>query len=340
MPRRTVALLFLTLPPACLCLLAAAAAPLTPLPLPGGQGGIGFDDLVYSRALDRVLVPAGRTGRLDLVDPKTLKVEAIGGFTSAGRVAGGHGQGTTSADSGRGLIFASDRDRRMVVLVDPRAKKILRGIELGGSPDYVRWVEPNREVWVTEPNGKVIEYFKLETEGAPRLVRAGTIGVKGGPESLVVDASRGRAYTHTWHDVTIAIDLKAHKEVARWPNGCEGARGIALDEERGLLFVGCEEGKAVVLDVAHDGKRVGLAATGKGVDIIAYSARLKHLYVPGGDSGTMTVLSVAASGALSLLDTVPTAAGSHCVAADQLGDAYVCDPANGRLLVYTDKSGS
>src|SRR5918996_5805656 len=126
--RRTSAFLCLALLPiGC----AAAAPPrMTPVALPGGEGGIGFDDLVYSKALDRILVPGGRTGRLDLVDPKTLKVEAIEGFTSTERFRGGHGQGTTSADSGAGLLFASDRDRRTVTLVDPRQKKILGGVQL------------------------------------------------------------------------------------------------------------------------------------------------------------------------------------------------------------------
>ena len=36
----------------------------------------------------------------------------------------------------------------------------------------------------------------------------------------------------------VAIELKSHKELARWKNGCKGSRGIALDEKRGLLFVG------------------------------------------------------------------------------------------------------
>jgi DNA-binding beta-propeller fold protein YncE len=321
-----------------LFLLAAAPAPaLAPMPLPGGEGGIGFDDLLYSKALDKVLVPGGRSGRLDLVDPKTGRVDTVEGFTTSARFGGGHGQGTTSADSGRGLVFASDRDRRVVQLVDVNQKKIVGSADLAGGPDYVRWVEPTGEVWVTEPSHKAIEYFTLSSEGgAPKLVHAGSIDVKGGPESLVVDATRGRAYTHTWQDSTVAIDLKTHREVARWTNGCEGSRGIALDEARGLLFVGCEEGKAVALDVAHDGKRVGSAPAGKGVDIIAYSAQRQHLYVPGGDAATLTVIAVDPGGALRVLKTVPAAADAHCVAADPLGHAYVCDPSKGRLLVFTD----
>src|SRR5207247_1468062 len=37
--------------------------------LPSGTVGIGFDDLRYSATLHRVLVPGGRSGNLDLIDP-------------------------------------------------------------------------------------------------------------------------------------------------------------------------------------------------------------------------------------------------------------------------------
>jgi hypothetical protein len=50
----------------------------------------------------------------------------------------------------------------------------------------------------------------------------------------VIDATRGRAYTHTWTDASVVIDIAKHKEIARWKNGCAGSRGIALDEKRGM----------------------------------------------------------------------------------------------------------
>jgi len=309
----------------------------TPLELPDGAAGIGFDDLRFSAALNRVLVPSGRTGRLNLVDPATRSVESVVGFSAAERFAGGHGEGTTSADAGPGLIFASDRSRRTVEIVDAATRGRLGSAGLGGGPDYVRWVAPTSEVWVTEPGREAIEYFAFRAGDPPTLVSAGTITVDDGPESLVIDGTRGRAYTHTWHDSTVAIDLESHAVVAHWSNGCKGARGIALDEQRGFLFVGCSEGKAVALDVAHDGRRVGSAETGAGVDIIAYSDRLRHLYVPGGDSATMSVIAVGEAGGLEVLGQVATAADAHCVAADGEGNAYVCDPGKGRLLVFEDK---
>src|SRR5262245_36748624 len=67
--------------PAILLAFLAAACASSPAgqraSLPGGDKGIGFDDLRYSPALHRVLVPAGRTGTLDLVDPDTMNVTSI-----------------------------------------------------------------------------------------------------------------------------------------------------------------------------------------------------------------------------------------------------------------------
>jgi DNA-binding beta-propeller fold protein YncE len=318
-------------------LAALAASSLTPLFLPHGHGGIGFDDLTFSPALHRVLVPSGRTGLLNLLDPQTFAIESVSGFSTQTAFGGGHGAGTTSADYGHGLVFASDRSRKVIEIVDPVRLRILASVKLGGAPDYVRWVEANSEVWVTEPARKVIEYFKLDSGGKPALVLQGTIPIADGPESLVIDATRARAYTHTWHNTTVVIDLQAHRDVAHWPNGCVGARGIALDEARGLLFVGCEEGKATVLDLNHPGRIVGsLDTSGKGVDLLAYSPSLAHLYVPGGDTGTMAILGVKPDGSLQALATVLTAADAHCVAADDAGHAYVCDPKAGKLLVFTD----
>jgi outer membrane protein assembly factor BamB len=331
---RTAAAGIVLLSIAAVALAAPQIARPTKLALPGGDAGIGFDDLMFSPSLHRVLAPAGRTGKLDLIDPATLKIESISGFSAdSDKFGGGHGEGTTSADSGGGFVFASDRSRTELNLVDTRTMKIVAHQKLAGGPDYVRWVAPLSEVWVTEPGKKQIELFAFD-KGA--LVRKGTLDIPGGPESLVIDTARGRAYTHTWDDASVAIDLRSHKEVARWKNGCKGSRGIALDEKRGLLFVGCDEGKATALDLGQNGKQVGEASTGHGVDIIAYAPSLGHLYVPGGGSATLTILGVDASGKLDVLGSVAVAADSHCVATDDAGHAYVCDPKNGVLLVVTD----
>jgi DNA-binding beta-propeller fold protein YncE len=312
----------------------ASAAP-SAIEIPGGSAGIGFDDLRFSVSLGRVLVPAGRTGRLLLLDPATRNATAVEGFSAKNEYGGGHDDGVTSADSGRGWVFATDRTSGLLLVVDPVSRRILSRSRLGGAPDYVRYVEPSGEVWVTEPDSERIEIFHLLAGIPPAAVHDAFLAVPGGPESLTVDVRRGRAYTHLWNGKTVAIDVKARKIAATWNNGCKGSRGIALDEARGFLFAGCSEGKAVVLDVAT-GKELSSARSGDGVDVIDYDAKLSHLYVPGAKSATMAVFGVSPAGKLSLLGKLPTATGAHCVAADGKGNVFVCDPKKGRLLVFRD----
>ena len=307
------------------------------LELPGGTGGIGFDDLQFSARLGRLLVPGGRTGRLYLVDPKSLAVSSIEGFSPSKTFGGGHEQGITSVGEGEGLLFVTDRTSLSLLVVDPGSNRITARARLAASPDYVRYVAPTREVWVTEPDKDQIEVFRLAADAKEPPVHAALIPIQNGPESLVVDATRVRAYTHLWEATTLAIDLKTRSVVARWKNLCEGSRGIVLDEGRGFLFAGCSEGRGVTLDVAHDGRILGDLRTGAaGVDIIDYDRTLHHLYLPGGKSATMAILGVGRDGALKELGTAPSPAGGHCVVSDQAGRAYVCDPKAGRLTVVRD----
>jgi len=79
-----------------------------------------------------------------------------------------------------------------------------------------------------------------------------------------------------WNGKTLAIDLRKRKIVERWSNGGKGSRGIALDENRGFLFAGCDEGRLSVLDVKTD-KLLSEASSGSVVDVIAYNQTCTRL---------------------------------------------------------------
>jgi hypothetical protein len=314
---------------------AAQVVPTPPaIPVPGGEAGIGFDDLRFSPALDRLIIPAGRTGSLLLVQPGTWRIDRIAGLSAGAGAGGEHGKGVTSADEGKGFLFVADRGARRLLVVEPESGRVVAGSPLAGGPDYVRYVPPTGEVWVTEPDGERIEIFRLEGN-PPAPVHEDFLGVAGGPESLVVDSARGLAFTNLWKGETVAIRPRNRGVLARWINGCRGARGLALDSERDFLFVGCAEGRASTLD-AKSGRVLGTVASGDGIDIIDYSPSLSHLYLPGGKSATMAIVEVSPTGKLAVLATVPTAPRTHCVVADGSGNAYVCDPEAGRILVIPD----
>jgi len=261
-------------------------------------------------------------------------VTAIGGFSMEPLHFAGHDQGATSVSEGAGLLFVTDRTTQKLYVVDPVGRNIVASTAVAASPDYVRYVAATNELWVTEPDAEQIELFTLSGN---QPTHAALIQTPGGPESLVIDRTRDRAYTHLWAGGTIAVDVQTRAIVGQWSNGCSGSRGIALDEARGFVFAGCTEGRGTVADATNGGTLLGtLDVTAMGVDVIDYSASLGHLYLPGQFNATMAIAGVSASGALSLLGTVPTVGGAHCVVADDRGNAYVCDPDNGDLLVIAD----
>jgi hypothetical protein len=130
------------------------------------------------------------SGNLTLVDPDSLAVTTFSGFSAIGDYSGGHDDGPTSVDEGRGLLFVTDRTSQKLDVVDPKSGTIVASAPVSASPDYVRYVAPTDEVWISEPAGAQIEIFSLPKEGTSSVA---TIAVSNGPESLVIDASAGRA---------------------------------------------------------------------------------------------------------------------------------------------------
>jgi DNA-binding beta-propeller fold protein YncE len=308
----------------------------TSVDLPDGAAGSGFDDLRYSASLHRILAPAGRTGTLALVDPDTLAIGTVSGFSASGSYDGTHDFGATSVDEGHGLLFVTDRTSQTLDVVDPAAGTIVRSVGLGANPDYVRYVAATDEVWVTEPSASQIEVFSLSNDATPTPTSVATIPVANGPESLVIDQRSGRAYAHRWQSTTVVIDARTRAAIAEWPNGCAASRGLAVDEARGFFYAGCSEGTLSVLDAAGDGRVLSTMARGAGYDVIGYSPSLGHLYLAGTACKCLVVLGVSASGGLSFLGRFDATSSAHCAAADDRGHAWVCDPDGGRLLRIDD----
>ena len=166
-----------------------------------------------------------------------------------------------------------------------------------------------------------------------------------GPESLVIDHTRGRAYTNLFSNVSLAIDLKSRKIVDRYTNACakngtdpndRGSRGITLDEQRGLLMVACSEGLTSVVDVkVPNGKQVGQAKLPGGiVDIIAYDAVLHHLYAA--TETKLVFLGLSADGAVTQLGTTVLPDQARSAVVDGKGNVYVGDQKGSGLLRYKD----
>jgi hypothetical protein len=315
--------------------------------MPGAPPGIGFDELRLSAVsddLEAIVVPAGRTGNVNLIDPASGKVTTIGGFSSDATYRGASDFGVTSAEAGFDGLFVVDRTSKKLFLVDPVAKKPVGSVALAGAPESVRSFAPLRQIWVTEPEKEQIEIFSAGSEMQAAYstghipTREASVATKGRPRSLVFDLTKNRAYTLLHPASVLSIEPFDAKVVGTWQTGCQEARALDVDQRRGLIFVGCAEGKVVALDAAA-GAPLGAIDAGPSVDAIAYTdapARYGHLYVVSAKSGKLSILGVAEKGELSMLGALPGAVSARCVTADKNGYVYVCDPEKGRILKVQD----
>lgn len=336
--------------------------------MPFDRSNISFDDLTYDSRLGRVIVPAAETGTLALIDPQTKAISLVSGFSqqknSATPVVG-----TTSAATVRGMIFALDRNAKKIMLLEQEGKKFVPVADLKGVPDYIRFVAATNELWVTERAQEQIETFKLSEGSAPTLGQSGVIAVPNGPEALVIDRNRGLAFTNQPKvGTTAVIQVQTRNVIFNWGNGCSKARGMAIDEERGILFVACNEGKVVMMDILHNGNQIASQTYGGGLDFVAYNPKLGHIYLPSANSAVLAVFavvetppstpivrvtptptsfigsednsaSVATPGpklSLVRLGTADTAVKARCVTFDDFNNIWVCDPVQGQLLMIHD----
>jgi DNA-binding beta-propeller fold protein YncE len=252
-------------------------------------------------------------------------------------------------------------------VIDPASRSIIGSAPVEAVPEYIRFVPATNELWVTEPEIEQIEVFSTPTEDPFTPVQTSVIPVPKGPTGLIIDRSRGLAYTNQPEiSMTMVIQVQTRGILDQWGNGCSEARGLALDEERGYLFVACGEGKVVMMDSANDGLQIASHTYGGDIKAIAYNPRLQHVYLPSGASAILAIFGItrasSASGtatpsgdssgeapaaepgsanpgeslALVRLGTVDTALNATCVTIDDQDGIWVCDPAGGQLLVARD----
>jgi DNA-binding beta-propeller fold protein YncE len=311
--------------------------------LPGGPPVI-MDYLAYDAAADKVWIPAGNTGKVDVLDAATGKVESIDGFETEKRTVQREGKsvevtaGPSSAYAGDGVVYVGNRAGFRVCAVDSKSHERKGCVQLAASPDGVAYVAATKEIWVTTPRTNSLTILDASAPAAPKAIEGdrGHVAVNA-PEGYAVDDQKGFFYTNLEDgDRTVVFDVKTRKKVADWEAGCgkTGPRGLSLDVKRQLLFVACGAG-GVFARSTKDGKQLGHIDTAGGVDNIDYLAEGQLLYIASGKDGAVTIAQATPKGGLSALGTAKTAEGSRVVVADKHGNGYAADSKGGKIWIIS-----
>jgi hypothetical protein len=325
---------------------AAPAAPPTPagppqltfkaVALPGATAPASLDYIAYDAARGRVWVPVGGTGSADVFDVAAGTFTRIDGFKTAEREYKGKKRmmGPSAVAIGDGFAYVGDRASGEVCAVDATKLTLGRCLTLPTPPDGVAYVPSAKEVWVTTPRNQTLTILDASKPDALKVKT--TIKLEGDPEGYALDAGKGLFFTNLEDkNKTVVVDVKTHKPKATWTLECgnDGPRGLAVDTERGFVFVACTD-HLLVLDGAHGGAKVASLDTGAGVDNIDWLGPQRLLYVAAGKAAKLTVARVDDKGQPSVVASGASSEGARNGVADASGNAYVADAAAARLLVF------
>jgi outer membrane protein assembly factor BamB len=299
--------------------------------------GVFMDYLAYDRERHRVWVPAGNTGKVDVVEVPSGTVAHVDGFPTKEVERRGKKRivGPSSASVGDGVVYVGNRGDSTICAVDAASLQKGACVTLDSMPDGVAWVAATREVWVTTPRDKSITIVDASTPGTLTVKQKMTF--EGEPEGYAVDNARGLFYTNLEDkDRTLQIDAKSKTIANTWMPNCgeDGPKGLALDHAAGFLFVACAD-KVKVLDTTHEGHELSTLATGDGVDNIDYVEPRHELFAGAARAAKLTVAAVDAHGTLTARAVIPTSTGARNPVATDDGTAYLTDSPAGKILVVS-----
>lgn len=303
--------------------------------LPGGPGLVRMDYIAYAEATHSLWVPAGNTGRVDVIDVTNETIETIEGFPTVemDTPRGRRVVGPSSVALADGVAFVGSRADDRICAIDSGTRAIGGCVTLPAMPDGVALVPSAHELWITLPRAQQLVVVHVDGAAAPTL--AATLPMEGQPEGYAVDDANGVFFTNLEdRDLTLAIDVATRAIRATWDPHCSagGPRGLLFDPDRRMLFVACTDG-VVTLDVDHGGEVIGRVETGGGVDDLGYWRARGLLYVASGLDATLRVVRAGDDGSLSVIATASTATGARNAVVDETGRAFVTDSEGGRIVV-------
>ena len=194
----------------------------------------------------------------------------------------------------------------------------------GANPDAIGYDAASGRVFTFNGRGESMTAVDARTGKVVRTVPLG-----GKPEFVAFTGRGGLFVNIETTNELVAVNTQTLAVTARYKiAGCDEPSGLAIDQARGRLFVGCGN-KVMTVHDAASGRQLATLPVGQGVDAVGFDAGTGDVFVSAGD-GTLTVVRDAGGDKWQVAQTVQTKRGARTLAVD---------PAHHRVYVVTAEFG-
>ena len=278
--------------------------------------GSSFDHGAFDPKSRRVFV--AHTGRdtVEVIDHDTRKhIATLPGFPEAAGVV---------ADDGHVLV--TNRGAASLAWVDARSLKTLAVFKTGPKPNGVAIV-PQQRLAIAASIGDENQGAKLHVlslDGRQQY----SIDLPGRPRWCVTDAAAKRVFLAIREPSMVFVArLPELNEVEHWKLPSGGAHGLDIDHQRGRLYVACDDGALVEVDIGSGDVCNQWPIAGV-PDVTFFNPTTGHVHVAIGEPGLVQSIDPRTGTSTQTM----TGAGAHTTALAAPDRLYVFSPSHGGIL--------
>jgi DNA-binding beta-propeller fold protein YncE len=297
--------------------------------LPPHVGEGGFDHAAVHGRTGRLYVAHTVNDAIDVIDCRADSyLHSIRGLTG---VAG------ALVSEERDLVFTSNRGENTVGMFSPASEAGLVKVPVGIRPNGLAY-DPGRNILLAANVGDpaVPGSFTASIVDVTRKAMVASVPVPGRTRWIVFDPTQDLFFVNIADPaVIVLIDVRNPGRVAKtYTVPAAGPHGLDLDGQRQRLYCACDAKKLVCLESRSGAVKHMLDLSGA-PDVVFLNAVREHLYVAIGDPGVIDVFD---TGAMRLVESVPTQRGAHTIGFDaDRNKVYAFLPQTHQAVVYVDE---
>jgi DNA-binding beta-propeller fold protein YncE len=281
--------------------------------------GSEFDHGAFEPVTRRIFVAHTGRDRIEVIDHDAGKhIATLPGFPeAAGVVADG------------GAVLVTNRGAASLAWLDAHSLKIQAVFKTGERPNGVAIV-PQHGLAIVASIGDENHGAKLEVFS--RDGRYHAIELPGRPRWCVTDAAAKRVFLAIRDPSMILVaTLPDLSDVEHWQLPCGGAHGVDIDHQRGRLYVACDDGALVEVDI---GSRAACNQwpIAENPDVTFFNPATGFVHVAIGKPGIVQTIDPRTGAGNRTI----TAAGAHTTALVAPDKLYVFSPAHRGALTLMD----